>query len=47
MKRSIRILVAVLVIMSMILPRVAELTKFTAAHEPFWLVIGASYYALD
>ncbi len=28
----------------MILPRVAELTKFTAADEPFWLVVGANYY---
>jgi len=28
----------------MILPRVADLTKFTAADEPFWLVVGADYY---
>jgi hypothetical protein len=44
MKKSIRILVAILVITSMILPRVVELTKFTAADEPFWLVVGANYY---
>ena len=44
MKKSLRILFAVLVIASMILPRVAELTKFTAADEPFWLVVGANYY---
>lgn len=44
MKKSIRILMAVFVITSMILPRMAELTKFTAADEPFWLVVGANYY---
>src|SRR6266542_7028338 len=44
MKKSLRILIAILVIFSMILPRVAELTKFTAADEPFWLVVGADYY---
>ncbi len=44
MKKSIRILIAVLIITAMILPRVAELTKFTAADEPFWLVVGANYY---
>ena len=44
MKKSIRILVAALVIAAMILPRMAELTKFTAADEPFWLVVGANYY---
>ena len=44
MKNSLRILIAVLVITSMIAPRVAELTKFTAADEPFWLVVGADYY---
>jgi len=44
MKNSLRILVAILVITSMIAPRVAELTKFTAADEPFWLVVGADYY---
>ena len=44
MKTYIRILVAILVIASMILPRVADLTKFTAADEPFWLVVGANYY---
>jgi len=45
MKKSIRILIAVFVITSMILPRVAGLTKFTAADEPFWLVVGANYYS--
>jgi hypothetical protein len=44
MKKSIYILVAILVIIAMIAPRVAELTKFTAADEPFWLVVGADYY---
>src|SRR5689334_9426161 len=44
MKPPIRILIAILVILSMILPRVADLTKFTAADEPFWLVVGANYY---
>ena len=44
MKKSIRILIAVLIIAAMILPRAAELTKFTAADEPFWLVVGANYY---
>ncbi|MBI3165380.1 MAG: hypothetical protein HYZ24_11920 [Chloroflexi bacterium] len=44
MKKSIRILIAVLVILSMLLPRAANLTQFTAADEPFWLVVGANYY---
>ncbi len=44
MKNFIRISVAILVIACMILPRVADLTKFTAADEPFWLVVGANYY---
>ncbi|MBK9603782.1 MAG: hypothetical protein IPO36_18390 [Anaerolineales bacterium] len=44
MKKSIRILAAVLVIASMLLPRVSNLTQFTAADEPFWLVVGANYY---
>ncbi|MCC7118642.1 MAG: glycosyltransferase family 39 protein [Anaerolineales bacterium] len=44
MKQRIRILVAALVLVAMLLPRVAELTKFTAADEPFWLVVGANYY---
>jgi hypothetical protein len=44
MKPYIRILVAVLVVTSMLLPRLAELTKFTAADEPFWLVVGANFY---
>ena len=44
MKKSLRFLIAVLVIASMILPRAVNLTKFTAADEPFWLVVGANYY---
>lgn len=44
MKKIIRILIAVIVIASMILPRAANLTQFTAADEPFWLVVGANYY---
>ncbi len=44
MKKSIRILIAALVIASMLLPRMADLVKFTAADEPFWLVVGANYY---
>lgn len=44
MKKSLRILVVILVITAIIVPRVAELTKFTAADEPFWLVVGANYY---
>jgi len=44
MKNSIRILIAVIVIAAMILPRAANLTQFTAADEPFWLVVGANYY---
>lgn len=44
MKTPIRILIAMLVIASMLLPRLADLTKFTAADEPFWLVVGANYY---
>ncbi|MFN8412894.1 MAG: glycosyltransferase family 39 protein [Anaerolineales bacterium] len=44
MKTSVRILIAILVVTSMILPRVADLAKFTAADEPFWLVVGANYY---
>ncbi len=44
MKNSIRVLIAALVVASMILPRAANLTQFTAADEPFWLVVGANYY---
>ncbi len=44
MKKSLRILFAILVLFAMTLPRMAELTKFTAADEPFWLVVGANYY---
>lgn len=44
MKKSIRILAAIIIIASMILPRAANLTQFTAADEPFWLVVGANYY---
>ncbi len=44
MKNSIRILIAILIVASMILPRVIQLNKFTAADEPFWLVVGANYY---
>lgn len=44
MKKLFRVLIAVFVITAMILPRAAELTKFTAADEPFWLVVGANYY---
>jgi hypothetical protein len=44
MKNSLRILLAILVLFAMLLPRAANLTKFTAADEPFWLVVGANYY---
>jgi hypothetical protein len=44
MKNHIRVLLVVLVLFSMVLPRVADLNKFTAADEPFWLVVGANYY---
>jgi len=44
MKKNMHILVITLVIISMLLPRVANLTQFTAADEPFWLVVGANYY---
>lgn len=44
MKKSTRILLAALLILAMILPRMANLTQFTAADEPFWLVVGANYY---
>jgi len=44
MEKIKRILVLLLLIIVMIAPRVVELTKFTAADEPFWLVVGANYY---
>ena len=44
MKNSIRILAALLVVAAMLIPRVVDLVKFTAADEPFWLVVGANYY---
>ena len=44
MKNSLRILFAILVLFAVIAPRMGELTKFTAADEPFWLVVGANYY---
>jgi hypothetical protein len=44
MKNSIRIILAFLVLAAMVLPRVADLVEFTAADEPFWLVVGANYY---
>jgi len=44
MHKSIRILIALLVIFALIIPRVADLVVFTAADEPFWLVVGANYY---
>src|SRR5688572_27488756 len=44
MKNHTRVLLVVLILVSMILPRVADLNKFTAADEPFWLVVGANYY---
>ena len=44
MKNTIRVLLVILVVISMILPRIVELNKFTAADEPFWLLVGANYY---
>jgi 4-amino-4-deoxy-L-arabinose transferase-like glycosyltransferase len=44
MKKTIRILIFIFLVIVMLAPRVAELTKFTAADEPFWLVVGANYY---
>ncbi|CAG1015691.1 hypothetical protein ANAEL_05332 [Anaerolineales bacterium] len=44
MKKFIRPLVLILLIVLMLAPRLVELTKFTAADEPFWLVVGANYY---
>ncbi len=44
MKNSIRILLAVLVVASMLLPRVFDLVKFTAADEPFWTAVSANFY---
>ncbi len=44
MKNSTRVLIVLLVIAAMIIPRVADLVTFTAADEPFWLVVGANYY---
>jgi len=44
MKNSIRILLAVLVVATMLLPRVFDLVKFTAADEPFWMAVSANFY---
>ena len=44
MKKIIRPLILILLIVIMLAPRMVELTKFTAADEPFWLVVGANYY---
>ena len=44
MKKSTRILLIIFVLFALIAPRVLNLTKFTAADEPFWLVVGADYY---
>ncbi len=32
------------VICTLVLPRLSDLASFTAADEPFWLVVGANYY---
>jgi 4-amino-4-deoxy-L-arabinose transferase-like glycosyltransferase len=44
MNKSIRILIALIVISSLVIPRLANLTAFTAADEPFWLAVGADFY---
>ncbi|MBI5951531.1 MAG: hypothetical protein HY865_07720 [Chloroflexi bacterium] len=44
MKKISRPLILLLLILVMLAPRLVELTKFTAADEPFWLVVGANYY---
>ncbi|MCZ2120972.1 MAG: hypothetical protein LC108_01750 [Anaerolineales bacterium] len=44
MKKYIQVLIAILILSAMLLPRLADLTKFTAADEPFWLAVGANYY---
>ena len=44
MKKIIRPLILLLLIVVMLAPRMVELAKFTAADEPFWLVVGANYY---
>src|SRR3990170_8977855 len=44
MSKSIRIIIALLVIAALVIPRLANLVEFTAADEPFWLAVGANYY---
>jgi len=44
MKPYVRVLIAIIVLVAMIAPRIASLTAFTAADEPFWLVVSANYY---
>jgi 4-amino-4-deoxy-L-arabinose transferase-like glycosyltransferase len=42
--RKIEILLIVLLVIVLLTPRVVDLVKFTAADEPFWMVVGANYY---
>jgi 4-amino-4-deoxy-L-arabinose transferase-like glycosyltransferase len=44
MNKTIRIVIALIVLCGLIVPRIVDLTEFTAADEPFWLVVGANYY---
>lgn len=44
MKKIIRALLLILLAAAMLAPRLADLAKFTAADEPFWLAVGANYY---
>jgi len=44
MNKPIRVVIILIVLCGLIVPRIMQLTDFTAADEPFWLVVGANYY---
>ena len=44
MKKIIRASLLILLAAVLLAPRLADLAKFTAADEPFWLAVGANYY---
>ncbi len=44
MKKTVRLLITLIVICALVIPRLVDLNVFTAADEPFWLVVGANYY---
>ncbi len=43
-KNTTELIFNIVLVVGLVAPRVVDLVKFTAADEPFWLVVGANYY---